>query len=97
MLTPFDPLQFLQSEMRLSLDLDSKGNILVEGMNHLLPHQYKQAKAVLKTYDKLLRLQLNAPSKRMRPSVRKLLAQGKIEIRAGVYVLASIVRCDREL
>ena len=57
-------------------------------VNYLLPHQHKQAKAVLKTYDKLLRLQLAAPSKRMRPSVRKLLAQGKIEIRSGQYVLS---------
>jgi hypothetical protein len=87
MRTPFDPLQFLQSEMSLSLDLDSKGKVVVEGMNRLLPHQYKQAKAVLKTYDRLLRLQLNAPSKRMRPSVRKLMAQGKIEIRDRRYVL----------
>jgi hypothetical protein len=78
--------------MRLSLDLDSKGNIVAEGMWHLHPHQYKQAKAVLKTYDRLLRLQLNATSKRMRPSVRKLLAQGKIEIMGGQYVLASIVK-----
>jgi hypothetical protein len=86
--TPFDPLRFLQSEMRLSLDLDPKGRIVVEGMNHLLPHQYKQAKAVLKIYDKLLLLQLDAPSKRMRPSIRKLMAQGRIEIREGQYVLS---------
>ncbi len=66
--------------------LDSRGNIVVKGMWSLDPHQKKKARAVLQTYDKLLRLQLDAPSKNMRPSVRKLLAQGKIEIKDGQYV-----------
>jgi hypothetical protein len=82
----FDPLQFLQTQYRLDLSLDSRGNIVVKGIWSLHPHQKKKAEAILKIYDKLLRLQLNAPSKNMRPSVRKLLAQGKIEIREGQYV-----------
>lgn len=32
MRAPFDPLQFLRSEYRLDLSLDSKGNIVVKGM-----------------------------------------------------------------
>ena len=88
MRSPFDPLQYLQSELRLDLNLDSKGNIVVEGMWQLHPHQKKNANHILKLYGKLLLLQLDAPSKRMRPSVRKLMAQGKIEIRNGQYVLS---------
>ncbi len=86
----FDPLQFLQSQYRLDLSLDSRGNIVVKGMWSLHPHQKKKAKAVLRIYDKLLRLQLNAPSESMRPSVRKLLAQGKIEIRDGIYLASRL-------
>ncbi len=88
MRTPFDPLHYLEYEMRLYLDLDSKGNIAIKGMWSLESHQKTKAQAVLDTYDKLLRLQLDAPSESMRPSVRKLLAQGKIEIRDGQYILA---------
>ena len=86
--SPFDPLQYLESELRLDLNLDAKGNIVVEGMWQLNPHQKKKANDILKLYDKLLRLQLDAPSRMMRPSVRKLMAQGKIEIRNGQYVLS---------
>ncbi len=89
MRTPFDPLSYLES-LDLDLSLDSSGNVVADGMWSLEPHQKKKARAVLQTYDKLLRLQLNAPSESMRPSVRKLLAQGKVEIRGGQYVLASI-------
>ncbi len=84
MQTPFDPLQYLQS-LYLDLDLSANGQIKVSGMWSLEHHQQKKARAVLSTYDKLLRLQLDAPSRSMRPSVRKLLAQGKIEIRDGQY------------
>ena len=76
MRTPFDPLKFLQS-LRLDVELDSKGQITVHGMRFLEPHKAKQARNVLKIYDKLLRMQLDAPSKTMRPSVRKLLALGE--------------------
>ena len=86
--TPFDPLQFLYS-LYLDLSLSPDGQIKVSGLWSLPPHQQKRANAVLKTYDKLLRLQLDAPNKRMRPSVRKLLAQGKIEIRNGQYVMTT--------
>ena len=73
--------------MRLDIELDSKGQITVHGMRFLEPHKAKQARNVLKVYDKLLRMQLDAPSKTMRPSVRKLLALGKVEVRDGQYVL----------
>ncbi len=85
MRTPFDPLSYLES-LYLDLSLDPSGNVIAKGMWSLEPHQKKKAQAVLQTYDKLLRLQLDAPSESMRPSVRKLLAQGKIEVRDGQYV-----------
>jgi hypothetical protein len=85
MRTPFDPLSYLES-LYLDLFLDPSGNVVAEGMWSLEPHQKKKAKTILRIYDKLLRLQLDAPSESMRPSVRKLLAQGKIEIRDGQYV-----------
>ena len=84
--TPFDPLIFLEYELGLDFSLDSKGNIVVKGLWSLLTHQKQKAQAVLKTYDRLLKLQLNAPSRTMRPSVRKLLAQGKIAIRDGQFI-----------
>ena len=86
MRTPFDQLKLLHS-MRLDVELDSKGQITVHGMRFLEPDKAQQARNVLQIYDKLLRMQLDAPSKTMRPSVRKLLALGKVEIRGGIYVL----------
>ncbi|EFI36143.1 conserved hypothetical protein [Desulfonatronospira thiodismutans ASO3-1] len=86
MRTPFDPLKFLQS-LRLNVELDSKGQVTVHGIRFLEPHKAQQARNVLQIYDKLLRMQLDAPSKTMRPSVRKLLALGKVEIRDGQYTI----------
>ena len=42
---------------------------------------------MVKVYDKLLRMQLDAPKRELRPSVNKLLAQGKIVIKDKKYVL----------
>ncbi len=87
MRTPFDPLHFLTFELDLDLNLDSQGNIVCDDVWRLTAEKQKQARNVLRIYDRLLRLQLDAPSEKMRPSVRKLLAQGKIEIRNGQFVL----------
>ena len=86
MSTPFEPLQYLEYELSLDVCLSLENQITAKGMCSLHPHQKHKAHAVLKTYNKLLKLQLNAPSRKMRPSVRKLLAQGKIEIKGGQYV-----------
>lgn len=80
----------MEYELRLDLSLTPYGQIVVKGMWSLPIHQQKKAKAVLKTYNRLLKLQLNVPGRTMRPSVRKLLAQGKVEIRDGQYVRAGI-------
>ena len=52
----------------------------------LSPKQ-RQVMKMFKLYDKLLRMQLDAPTKELRPSVNKLLAQCKIIINNGQYVL----------
>lgn len=56
-------------------------------MNDLSPKRRQQAINVLKNYDQLLRMKLDAPTPELRPSVNKLLAQGKIVIKQGKYVL----------
>lgn len=85
--TPFDPLSFLQGELRLKVELTPQGKIVLHGMSRLHPRHRKRAKWVLDTYERLLRMQLDAPKREMPPSVRKLLAQGKIVIRGGRHVV----------
>ncbi|MGM0424547.1 MAG: hypothetical protein ACQEQX_06475 [Thermodesulfobacteriota bacterium] len=60
--------------MKLKVELTSQGKIILHGMSRLHPRHRRRAKWVLDTYDRLLRMQLDAPKKEMRPSVRKLLA-----------------------
>ncbi|MFP4393440.1 MAG: hypothetical protein ACLFPG_11380 [Desulfohalobiaceae bacterium] len=84
---PFDPLSYLEGYMRLRVDLDPKGKIILRGLGRLEPRHAKRALWVRDTYDRLLRMQLDAPKREMRPSVRKLLAQVRIVIRGGKYVL----------
>ncbi len=57
MYMPFDPLQFLESEIRLDFSLDSSDNIAAKGMWFLLPHQ-KGAKVISKNFDTLPSLHL---------------------------------------
>lgn len=82
--SPFDPLQYLNS-LRLDVRLDTRGRIVLDGLNRIPGHKRRQAWQVVKIYDQLLRMQLDAP-KGMRPSVRKLLAQGRITVQEGRYV-----------
>ena len=82
---PFDPLQFLY-DLRLDVRLGRNGKIVLEGMSKIPQERRRQALKVVKVYDKLLRIQLDAPNEGMRPSVRKLLAQGKIKVEGGRYV-----------
>ncbi len=89
--TPFDPLDFLEGDLRLDVRLDSKGRIMLDNLFYLPLEKREQARNVLKIYRKLLLMQLNAPKESMRPSVRKLLAQGKIVIVDGKYQATSKV------
>ena len=79
----FDPLYYLERDLRLKVWIDKKGQILLEGLNSLDQHNIDHALWVVRTYDRLLRIQLNDPK---RPSVYKLIAQGKLEVRKGRYV-----------
>ena len=81
----FDPLRYLNSH-RLNVRLDQNGRIVLDGMRDVPGHKRRQVWQVVKEYDKLLRMQLDAPCEGMRPSVRKLLAHGKIKVEGGRYV-----------
>ena len=83
----FDPLRFLEVQLRLQVTLGQDGKILLSGLNDLSAKRRQQAFKVVKVYDKLLRMQLDASARALRPSVNKLLAQGKIVIKDGKYVL----------
>ncbi len=60
MRSPFHPLHYLKYELRLHLELDSKRNIVVHGMNDILSKKM-QAKKILAIYNDLLLMQLDAP------------------------------------
>jgi hypothetical protein len=83
----FDPLRFLEVQLRLQVTFGQNGKIMLYGLNDLSAKRRQQAFKVIKVYDKLLRMQLDAPTPQLRPSVNKLLAQGKIIIKKGKYVL----------
>lgn len=84
----FDPMRFLEVQLRLQVTLGQNGKIMLHGLNDLSPKRRKQAFNVVKVYDKLLRMQLDTPTRELRPSVNKLLAQGKIVIKNKKYVLS---------
>ena len=84
---PFDPLLFLERQLKLTVRLDETGSILVHGVSCLSAEKQRQVRWVVRTYAGLLRLQLNASKPELRPSVRKLMAQGKVEIKNGRYYL----------
>jgi hypothetical protein len=79
----FDPLYYLQRELRLKVWIGRNDRILLDGLNSLGQEHVQRALWVVRTYDKLLRVQLNDPR---RPSVYKLIAQGKMAVRKGRYV-----------
>jgi len=83
----FDPLRFLEVQLRLQVTVGQNGKIMLYGLNDLSAKRRQQAFKVVKVYDKLLRMQLDAPTSELRPSVNKLLAQGKIVIKKKKYKL----------
>ena len=83
----FDPLRFLERNLRLNVQLVSTDKILLYGLNDLPAQKSQLAFKIVQVYDKLLHMQLDAPKPELRPSVNKLLAQGKIVIKEGKYVL----------
>jgi hypothetical protein len=56
------------------VQLGQNGKILLYGLNVLSAKRQQQAFNVVKVYDKLLRMQLDAPKPELRPSVNELLA-----------------------
>ena len=82
----FDPLHYLERDLRMKVGIDKKGQILLDGLNSIGQQNIDRALWVVRTYDRLLRIQLKDPR---RPSVYKLIAQGKLEVRKGRYVEAT--------
>ena len=85
---PFDPLKFLERILHLKVHYSKRGtHIVLDGVAALPEEKQRQAWWVVRTYKRLLQIQLDAPKREMRPSVRKLLAQGKVTIKNGRYFL----------
>ena len=86
---PVRPLRFLENQLLLAVVLGKDNRVHLEGISRLPLKKRRQAKWVLDNYEGLLRLQLDAPKRGLRPSVQKLLAQSKIRIENRHYVLGS--------
>ena len=89
---PFDPLLFLERTLELKVYYSKHGtHIVLDGIASLPENKKRQARQVVKLYPRVLELQLDAPKREMRPSVQKLMAQGKVEIVKGRY---RVKRCS---
>ena len=85
-LPPFDPLLFLERTLRLKVFYSKRGtHIVLHGLAALSKERQRQARWVVAHYPWILELQLDAPTRELRPSIRKLMAQGKVEIVKGRY------------
>ncbi|HMB30626.1 MAG TPA: hypothetical protein VKN82_02245 [Desulfohalobiaceae bacterium] len=81
----FDPLFFLEYDLRLTVSLEGNGYIRLDGLRILPAHQRRMTMKYIRIYKGLLCMQQDAP-RRMRPSLQKLIAQGKIRLEKGQYV-----------
>jgi hypothetical protein len=78
----FDPLAYLKGELHVIVDIGPDGlpSLMFE---RRIPIKHQQeARTIAKRYSRLLVLQI----KEGRVSVQKLIAQGKIQLKAGRYV-----------
>jgi len=76
----FDPLRFLEHQLRLQVTLGQNGKILLYSLNELSPKRRQQAFRVVQVYDNLLRMQLDAPKPELRPSVNSKHSGGSPKI-----------------
>lgn len=60
-------------------------HIVLDGIAMLSEDKQNQARQVVRMYPRILELQMDAPKQELRPSIRKLMAQGKVEIVKGRY------------
>ena len=75
-----EPLKFLERILHLDVYYSKRRtHIVLDGLNALTKKKQHQAWWVIITYKKLLQVQLDSPKRKMRPSVRKMLAQGKLK------------------
>ena len=83
---PFDPLLFLERTLELRVYYSKTGShIVLDGIAALSEDKQRQARQVVRLYPRILELQMDAPKRELRSSIRKLLAQGKVEIVNGRY------------
>lgn len=82
----FDPLRYLEREIRCEVVLDDTGAVRLKFDRQHNPENIKKARAVAKRYDRLLTLQLSEGGQ----SVQKLLALGKIKLVGGRYRLPGV-------
>jgi hypothetical protein len=78
----FDPLRYLRRNLKCEVALDPSGEVRLAFARWQQQPTIGKARAVLESYRALVRLQVENDG----ASVRKLLAQGKIELRGGRYV-----------
>lgn len=76
----FDPLLYL-NELHVFVNLDQSGQILLKLDSKHSPENIALARAMAKTYTKLISLQIREG----RASVQKLIAHGKIMVSRGKY------------
>jgi len=85
---PFDPLLSLERNLELNVYYSKRGiHIVLHGLAAFPEDKQRQARQVVKLYPRILKLQLDAPKRELRPSVCKLMVQGNVEIVRGRYLV----------
>jgi hypothetical protein len=78
----FDPLRYLRRNLKCEVTLDPNGEIRLVFAGWQQEPTIRKARAVLHSYRSLIKFQLENNG----ASVRKLLAQGKIQLRDGRFI-----------
>jgi hypothetical protein len=78
----FDPLRYLRRNLKCEVTLDPNGEIRLVFAGWQQEPTIRKARAVLHSYRSLIKFQLENNG----ASVRKLLAQGKIQLKDGRFI-----------
>jgi hypothetical protein len=81
----FDPLRYLRRNLKCEATLDPSGEVRLVFAGWQQEPTLHKARAVLRSHHAMIKLQLENNG----ASVRKLLAQGKIELRDGRFLRRS--------
>ena len=92
---PFDPLLFLERTLELRVYYFKRGNhIVLDGLAALPEEKQNQARQVVRMYPRILELQMDTQKLGLRPSIRKLMAQGKVRARFPCSQILAIGRAE---